>query len=379
MRADSPTLTVVLPCLNEENTIPDVIGVIRETLQKTDQCSRFDILVVDNGSTDASASLAKNAGAHVLRVEKPGYGNALQAGIRHATGEYVMFLDSDGTYRAEDCGKLFESTLLSKASMGIALRKNKGKGAEPLLHRFLGTPALTALINLLFKSSHSDCNSGFRCLRKADFLKWNPQSTGMEFASELLIKARKHRDKVIEIPSSLMRRVSGTPSLRTWRDGMRHLLLILGEAPHFFERIGLASTVIATVIQVVSLFTGLVRIGHAEIMGTHTQMLALATGIIGVNMYVLSCFLYSTSTDPNPQPLRPTKALLSLSEEALLLLGFLTALGVLGFAGFWGFSGFHGIQVLPQLTPLVHFLMTTVNIAMGIVGVHLVMRRIEPK
>ncbi|HYF35735.1 MAG TPA: glycosyltransferase family 2 protein, partial [Prosthecobacter sp.] len=243
-------LTFVFPCLNEHRTIARCIDAVRQSLE-ADPTLKFEIVVADNGSTDDSREIATAHGARVVPVTQRGYGAALRGGIEAAAGKYVMFADADGTYCYEHSLSLYKATSSANADMGIASRM-KGTiepGAMPTLHRILGTPVLTTLINVLFHGRLSDCNSGFRCLKKTAYDTWQIRASGMEFASELLIKALKNRASTVEIPSGLRPApVDRTPHLRTWRDGMRHLLFILSERPRLFELIGLALILIGTLL-----------------------------------------------------------------------------------------------------------------------------------
>lgn len=134
-------------------------------------------------------------------------------------------------------------------------------GAMPWLHRYVGTPVLTKLINVLFRGKLSDCNSGFRVMKKSSYESWNVSSGGMEFASELLIKALKHKAKIIEIPAGLRPdKRSRAPYLKTWRDGMRHLLFILSESPKLFEVVGLTGVLLASFLQLCAWSLGPTRI-----------------------------------------------------------------------------------------------------------------------
>lgn len=197
-------LTFVFPCLNECRTIALCIEAVQRSLG-ADPNLHYEIVVADNGSHDGSQEIATRHGARVVPVPQRGYGAALRGGIAAAQGRYVMFADADGTYCYEHALELYRTTSAADADMGIASRM-KGKieaGAMPPLHRHLGTPVLTTLINLLFKGRLSDCNSGFRCLKKTAYDTWGIRASGMEFASELLIKALKHSASTVEIPSGL--------------------------------------------------------------------------------------------------------------------------------------------------------------------------------
>ncbi|QIF03914.1 glycosyltransferase family 2 protein [Roseimicrobium sp. ORNL1] len=370
-------LTFVFPCLNEERSLAVCIEGVRKSLSQ-DPNLKYEIVVADNGSKDRSREIAVECGARLVPVSTRGYGAALKGGIEAALGEYVMFADADATYLYEDALPLYQATIKDKVDMGIASRM-KGKiddGAMPFLHRYLGTPVLTGLINILFGGKLSDCNSGFRCIRRQAFADWNVRSPGMEFASELLIKALKHKASCVEIPSGLRAAAPDrVPHLRTWRDGMRHLLFILSERPQLFEKLGLYVTVLATLMQIIACFTGPIKVLGLNIFDVHSQALLLLAGLVGAQFYVYGCMCYLRANDT---PGGLTRALLNMDEGQLffLLLGALTAIGVVigGVVVVWAQSSFGGINLVHLLLALVHFLSLPILGSMGLLGLHILKR-----
>lgn len=366
-------LTFVFPCLNEEKSLGACIDRVRNSLGRDPQL-RYEVVVADNGSTDKSRQIAEQHGARVVPVPERGYGAALSGGIGGAQGSYVMFADADGTYLYEDALDLYQETKKSDADMGIASRL-KGrieKDAMPPLHRWLGTPVLTWLINRLFGGRLSDCNSGFRCIRKDSFGRWDIRATGMEFASELLIKALKNDARSVEIPSGLTPSpVPRMPHLRTWRDGMRHLLFILSECPRLFEVAGLTLLIIATLLQGVAAVTGPVAIGVMHIFNIHSQVLIMLAALLGAQLYLFSCMLYLRSNDP---PLKLTRWLIGMNEGFLffLLLGLLVAIGVViaWITVQWALNRFSGLHHANELIVWVHFLAVPALAMMGLLGLH---------
>jgi glycosyltransferase involved in cell wall biosynthesis len=366
-------LTFVFPCLNEERSLGACIDRVRNSLLK-DADLKFEVVVADNGSTDDSRLIAERHGARVVPVPERGYGAALSGGIHGALGSYVMFADADGTYLYEDALSLYHETKKADADMGIASRL-KGrieKDAMPPLHRWLGTPVLTWLINRLFGGKLSDCNSGFRCIRRESFNKWNIRASGMEFASELLIKALKHDAKSVEIPSGLTPSpVERMPHLRTWRDGMRHLLFILSERPRLFEVVGLAMLILATLLQAVASVVGPIGVGSFHIFDVHSQVLLMLGAMMGAQLYLFSCMLYLRSSDP---PLGITRKLIEMEEGILffLLLGLLVGIGavVSWIMVQWALNRFSGLHHANELIVWVHFLAVPALSAIGLLGLH---------
>ena len=366
-------LSFVFPCLNEEHTIGDCIREVQNSLAAADIES--EIVVADNGSTDRSCQIAESLGARVVPVARKGYGAALRGGIEAAKGRYAVFADADGTYLLKDTAKLYEKAVSENADMVVASRITGEiePGAMPFLHRYLGTPVLTALINLLFNGSLSDCNSGFRCLRKESYEKWDIRSDGMEFASELLIKALKAKSRIVEIRSGLRKdRPGRVAHLRTWRDGMRHLLFIFSECPQLFERLGLFLMLVPTLLQVVAVFTGPLKLAGLNIFDLHSQTLLLLTALTGTQLYLFSCFIYLVG---DASPSGPTRRLLSLDEGVLffaLLAFFLAESAVIGTVVWqWATARFGGIYIVDMLISLTHFLSVPLMLTIGLLGLHI--------
>lgn len=367
-------LTFVFPCLNEERTLESCIRAVRESLDQAGDRLSYEIVVADNGSTDRSAEIAREQGARVVPVDRRGYGAALRGGIEAAEGTYVMFADADSTYLYEDALPLYDKAIEADADMAIASRMT-GKiddGAMPTLHRYLGTPVLTGLINVLFRGKLSDCNSGFRCIRKTAYETWGIRSDGMEFASELLIKALKHNASTVEISSGLRAGPADRVAhLRTWRDGMRHLLFILSERPRLFEFAGLAILAFCSVLQLLALLLGPREFLGLNIFDLHTKALLLLGGITGTQLYVFSLMLYLRKRE-EPTPF--TAKLIGIGEGELffLLLAILVAeiLLVGGVVLNWALHNFANLDLTSVLIPGIHLLGLPLMLAIGLLGLH---------
>lgn len=367
-------LTFVFPCLNEEETIVACIEAVKGSLDAAGGELSYEIVVADNGSTDRSAELASGAGARVVPVSERGYGAALRGGIAAAEGTYVMFADADLTYLYEDALPLYRAADENDADMAIAsrMRGTIEPGAMPTLHRWLGTPVLTTLINLLFRGKLSDCNSGFRCLRKSAYETWGIRANGMEFASELLIKALKHRARTVEIRSGLRRGPEGRVAhLRTWRDGMRHLLFILSERPRLFEVGGLALVVASTLLQVLAIAIGPTDLSGFNIFDMHSKALLLLAGITGMQLYVFSCMLFLRERE---KPSALTANLIGIGEAPLffLLLSILVLeillVGVVVLN--WVMNNFADLDLGNVLFGGIHFLGLPLMLAIALLGLH---------
>jgi glycosyltransferase involved in cell wall biosynthesis len=230
-----PLVSVVIPCLNEERTIGSCVKTAGTAIAGMNASG--EILVVDNGSTDHSAEIATAAGARVVRQDLKGYGSALKRGFAEARGRYIIMGDGDQTY---DFGALpqFIHTLEGGADlvMGSRLRGKIEPGAMPFLHRWVGTPFLTTVLNVLFKTHISDANCGLRGFSATAIRTLNLKCNGMEFASEMVVKAAQKRLAVEETPIRYRAGLPGrVPNLHTFRDGWRHLRFMLMLAPrHVF-------------------------------------------------------------------------------------------------------------------------------------------------
>ncbi len=216
-----------MPCLNEEGTIGLCVRAARTALENAGMSG--EVLVADNGSEDRSRAVATEAGARIVDVKQLGYGNALRTGLRQARGTYLVFLDSDMSYDCADIPRFIEELRRGPdLVIGSRMRGGIDPGAMPFLHRFLGTPVLTALANLLFGCGVSDINCGMRGLRRTAFDRLDLHAEGMEFASEMMIKAARERFRITEIPIDFHVDQRGrSPHLRSFRDGWRHLQLMM--------------------------------------------------------------------------------------------------------------------------------------------------------
>lgn len=226
-------ISIVMPCLNERETVGTCVRKAVAVLER--EGIHGEVIVADNGSTDGSIEIARQEGARVVHVADKGYGNALKGGILAARGEYVLMADSDDSYDFSHIPR-FLKELRSGAELVMGNRFRGGIDAEamPFLHRYLGNPVLTGIGRLFFGSTCRDFHCGMRAFRKESFLRMDIRSTGMEFASEMVVKASLFGMKVREVPTTLSPDGrSHPPHLRTWRDGWRHLRFLLMYSPRW--------------------------------------------------------------------------------------------------------------------------------------------------
>ena len=279
---DSTRVSVVIPCLNEAENIELCVRTAREVLAAAGIDG--EVVVVDNASEDDSAALARAAGACVVHEPRRGYGSAYLAGFAAARGEYIVMADADLTYDFREIPR-FVSELDAGAELVMGDRMdNIQPGAMPWHHRYIGNPILTGLLNLFFRTGISDAHCGMRALRRDVLDRLDLRTTGMEFASEMVIRASKEKLRIAEFPIEYHPR-GGESKLSSFRDGWRHLRFLLVHSPtHLFIVPGTALSGVGTLI--VALVGGGLDvfgrswgihalIGGALLMVVGTQVLAL--------------------------------------------------------------------------------------------------------
>jgi glycosyltransferase involved in cell wall biosynthesis len=226
-------VSIVMPCLNEAATLASCIRKAQEAIARDGLAA--EIIVADNGSTDASPTIAKALGARLVIAEQRGYGAALQAGIAAARGRYIVMGDADDSYDFSVIGPFIEKLRQgSDLVMGNRFRGGIDKGAMRWTHRFIGNPVLTAIGRFFFGIRIGDFHCGLRAFRKDAYERMGLRTTGMEFASEMVIKAGLKHLRIEEVPTVLHKDGrNGPPHLRTWRDGWRHLRFMLLFSPRW--------------------------------------------------------------------------------------------------------------------------------------------------
>jgi glycosyltransferase involved in cell wall biosynthesis len=287
-------VSVVIPCLNEAASIERCVILAAQVL--ADHEIPGEVVVVDNGSTDGSADLAAGAGARVVQEQRRGYGSAYLAGFQAARGTYIVMADADLTYDFNDIPRFIEH-LESGAELVMGDRMDNIKpGAMPWLHRYVGNPVLTGTLNLFFRTGVKDAHCGMRAIRRDVLPRLDLQTTGMEFASEMVIRAAKQNLAIDQIPIEYHPR-EGESKLSSFRDGWRHLRFLLVHSPtHLFLipgafLAGVGILIMATVLAHVSVF-GRSWDVHSMIGGSllaivGTQILALGLCARAYGVYVL--------------------------------------------------------------------------------------------
>lgn len=284
----APDVTIVMPCLNEYQSIPrcianalEALALIRAKLQLSGE-----IVVADNGSTDGSQELARELGARVIAVTERGYGAALIAGCRAAEGRYLLMGDCDGSYNfVEGVQMVAQLESGHDLCLGNRFRGGIADKAMPWKNRYIGNPVLTGILNLFFRSGIGDAHCGLRALRKDAFKTLKLSGSGMEFASEMVIKASLLKLSIAEVPATLSPDLrERSPHLRPWRDGWRHLRYLFMLSPTWvFGVPGLLALLIAAIIFGVAT-------AHAIGMASGPSFFGTSWSVIGAFLATLGHF-----------------------------------------------------------------------------------------
>ena len=280
---------MVLPCLNEAATLATCIEKIQRAFR--DNAIEGEIVVADNGSTDGSDQIAAAMGAQVVHVPEKGYGSALMGGIASARGQYVVMGDCDDTYDFAHIPRFLEKLRQGNdLVMGNRFQGGIASGAMPPLHRYLGNPVLSFLGRMFFRAACGDFHCGLRGFRKTSYQRLGMRTTGMEFASEMVVKAALMGLRVAEVPTTLSPdRRDRQPHLRTWRDGWRHLRFMLLYSPRWlFLYPGLLMMVGG--IAVAAWLLPQPRMVHGVTFDVHTLLYAMVAILIGFQAVTFSVF-----------------------------------------------------------------------------------------
>jgi glycosyltransferase involved in cell wall biosynthesis len=358
-------VSIVMPCLNEEESIRQCIEMAREGLERAGAAG--EIVIADNGSTDGSQEIARELGARVVDVPAKGYGAALSGGIEAARGRYVIMGDADGSY---DFGHIEDFLERLRAGddlvMGNRFRGGIEDGAMPFLHRYLGNPVLSFVGRLLFPSPVGDFHCGLRGFRRGILSELDLRSPGMEFASEMVVKATLDELKISEVPTTLSPDLrSRAPHLRTWRDGWRHLRFLLLFSPRWlFFYPGLALMVLG-LVATIALLPGELRILGAG-FDVHTLVYASAMIVVGYQAMLFAVFarIYAMTSGflPGKPWIEDLYERLSLEAGALAGLALILAGVVMSTIALfvWGDAGFADLDyrqtlrlVIPAATLLI--------------------------
>ena len=319
---DAPEISLVLPCLNEAETLAICIGQI-QTVFRTNNIDG-EIVVADNGSKDGSPEIAERLGVRVVHVAQKGYGSVLMGGISVARGRYIVMGDADCSYDFGDVPRFLERLRQGNdLVMGNRFLGGIKPGAMPALHKYLGNPVLSWIGRLFFKAPCGDFHCGLRGFSKAAYGLMDLRTTGMEFASEMVVKATVFKMRIDEVPTTLSPdRRNRPPHLRSWRDGWRHLRFLLLYSPRWlFLYPGLALMLLGTLV-------GLLLLPRSRMVAgiqfdVHTLLYAAMAVLLGFQSVVFATFtkVFAISEGLLPEDLRLARLFRHVKLETGLLAG----------------------------------------------------------
>ena len=325
-------LTVLMPCLNEAETLAICIDKARKSIEELG--IHGEVLIADNGSTDGSQEIAREHGARVIHAPRRGYGGALQAGIESARGRYIIQGDADDSYDFSNLGPFVDQLRAGNdLVMGNRFRGGIKPGAMPPLHRYLGNPVLSFLGRLFFGSKIGDFHCGLRGFSKDAAERMELRTTGMEFASEMVVKATLLKMKIAEVPTTLSPDGrSRAPHLRSWRDGWRHLRFLLMYSPRWlFFYPGLALMLTGLILFGLLAFNPLAIRG--VVLDIHTMLYAAVMVLIGFQAALFAVlsnkFAVSEGLVPGDPAMNRFARFLNLESGLLLGLSLLAG-GLIG-------------------------------------------------
>jgi len=343
--AAPPELSIVMPCLNEASTLGGCIEKAQRGLREINILG--EIIVADNGSTDGSQTIAARMGARVIHVEAKGYGSALMGGIAAARGKYIIMGDADDSYDFTSLHPFVEK-LRAGYDLVVGNRFLGGikPGAMRSLHRYLGNPVLTGVGRLLFRSPCGDFHCGLRGFSKAAVMKLDLRTTGMEFASEMVVKATLHKMRIGEVPTTLSPAGRSRPShLRTWRDGWRHLRFMLLYSPRWLFLYPGALLMLLGLIIGLWLLPGPRTIGSVT-FDVHTLLYAAMAIVVGFQAIIFAVFtkIFAISEGLLPEDPLWNKLFRGINLEVGLIVGSILLLtgvtwSIYAFGG-WGMRAF---------------------------------------
>ena len=362
-------LTILMPCLNESKTIKTCIN--KAKLFLSTHHIDGEILIADNGSTDGSQDIAREAGARVVDLDEKGYGAALIGGCNAALGKYVIMGDSDDSYNFLNLMPFVEKLREGyELVMGNRFKGGIEPGAMPPLHRYIGNPVLSFIGRVLYHSNIKDFHCGLRGYNRESILKLNLHTTGMEYASEMVVQATLHKLKICEVPTTL--RKDGRdrpPHLRSWSDGWRHLTFLLMHSPNWlFLYPGLIFFIIGLVFSIV-LTIGPVTLGSTT-FSINTLLYSAMSTILGLQLILFFVLTkkYAAKTKFIPITKFDKKLIKFTMNKGILIGACLVFLGIVGAITsvvIWSDTGFG------NLTPEHMFRLTIPVLILIVCGIQL--------
>ncbi len=342
MATQTPQISVVIPCLNEEEAVGRVVEQALEGIRRSGRTG--EVVVVDNASTDRSAEVATEHGARVITEKRRGYGSAYLAGLREARGEFIVMGDADETYPLQELGPFVDKLEAGDdLVIGSRFEGTIHGDAMPFLNRFVGNPILTGMLNVLFGVKVSDAHCGMRAIRKDALPALELHSTGMEFASEMVFKAYRRGLTVSEIPIDYYPRV-GESKLNRFGDAWRHVRFMLLYSPSWLYLYPGAALLLLGFAGMLALATGPIDV-FGRSWQIHTMLGFVALTLIGAQIVQLGVFArtYARIRIGEHDPLLDRIAHRVRLEHGLLVGGLLALLAVVGLVAVgaeWALDGF---------------------------------------
>ncbi len=358
--AETPCdVSIVMPCLNEARCLPLCIANAKAALALMHDALGFsgEIVVADNGSEDGSQRLARALGARVIEVAPRGYGAALIAGFRAAKGRVLVMGDADGSYDFRDAVEMVRK-LGEGADLCLGSRFAGGiePGAMPWKNRYIGNPALTFVLNLFYRAHVADAHCGLRALTRESFERLRLSGSGMEFASEMIIKAALKGERIVEAPAKLRKDLrERAPHLRPWRDGWRHLRYLLMLSPAWVFALPAALAALVALVIFACATAAWLR-GGWETSHFGNYWVILAGSLLGLS-HIGFLFAASTHVYGRRAGYRPKSGRLDafgdwITLETMLIVGVvLMAAGVLLFLGVLGYWSQHHFSAIRSALP----------------------------
>ena len=362
---ESLELSVVMPCLNEAATLEICISKARRVLDELNIVG--EIIVADNGSTDGSQEIASRLGAVLVPVEAIGYGSALMGGITAARGQFIIMGDADDSYDFGEMGALIGKLREGyDLVMGNRFKGGIAPGAMPALNRYLGNPVLSTVGRMFFRSPAGDFHCGLRGFRKAAVMRMDLRTTGMEFASEMVVKATLQKMLIAEVPVTLSPDGrSRPPHLRRWRDGWRHLRFLLLYSPQWLFFYPGLLMVLGGLIAGTWLLSGPIYIGRVG-FDVQTLLYAAVAVVIGFQAMIFALFtkVFAISEGLLPEDPKISKLFRTINLERGIAAGIsLVLAGLCGSVyavSFWDERAFGSLDpsktlriIIPSITALI--------------------------
>ncbi len=364
-------LTILMPCLNEAETIETCIKKAKKSLEENN--INGEVLIADNGSTDGSQEIATKNGARVINVPLKGYGSALIEGTKQAYGKYIIMGDADDSYDFSNIMPYVEKLREGyELVMGNRFKGGIEKGAMPWSHRYIGTPVLSFIGRLFYKSKIGDFNCGMRGYEKEAILKLDLKTTGMEYASEQIVQATLNGLKIAEVPTTLKKDGrSRPPHLKSFKDGWRHLKFLLMYSPKWLFLFPGIILMLIGLIGTIAFIFGDLHISSV-VLSVNSRLYFGAMFVVGFQIVIFSLFakVYAINSGMHPKEDKFTNIIQKITLEKGLVLGIILTLIGIGLSIYaiilWknqSFGNLNPLDVMPITINAVYLMIVGVQMA----------------